>query len=90
VKKKQHWQHCRWAQQLMDTFCSVSVPLQRQGKTSPTFPVGARFVTKSCASKSANKIRFLEIYDNNNNNNNNDILLRTHGSYHRHKNTKSG
>ena len=25
-----------------------------------------------------------------NNNNNNDILLRTHGPYHRHKNTKSG
>jgi len=23
-------------------------------------------------------------------NNNNDILLRTHGPYHRHKNTKSG
>jgi len=23
-----------------------------------------------------------------NNNNNNDILLRTHGPYHRHKNTK--
>jgi len=23
-------------------------------------------------------------------NNNNDILLRTHGPYHKHKNTKSG
>jgi len=26
----------------------------------------------------------------NNHNNNNDILLRTHGPYHRHKSTKSG
>jgi len=25
-----------------------------------------------------------------NNNNDNDVLLRTHGPYHRHKNTKSG
>jgi len=29
-------------------------------------------------------IRFNNYY------NNNDILLRTHGPYHRHKNTKSG
>jgi len=44
---------------------------------TPNIPFAARF--SCCATINFNPIL-----------NNNDILLRTHGPYHRHKNTKSG